>query len=160
MGPASNYSVYKDERFRADETFSRLIDANAERACEAARRALLSQGYVMTAAQPTAITGNKEFQPEPDVHVEIIFDVVCVPDDSHKQVSTTYISARQVRYAVKRSPNASSLGVAGIGSISLPISSSQESLVKIASETIPAGEFYDRFFALMEKMLGESAGEK
>lgn len=160
MGNERQYTVYKSERFQADETFSRLIDASPERACEAARRALLSQGYVITSAQQIALAGRKEFQPDSEVHIELNFDVACVSDEQYKRISTAFVSARQVRYAVKRSPNASSLGVNGIGSISLPISSSQESLVKIASETIPAGEFYDRFFALMEHMLGEPVGEK
>ena len=31
-------SVYETEKFQGDETFSRLIDADATRACEAARR--------------------------------------------------------------------------------------------------------------------------
>ena len=43
--------VYQNERFQADETFSRLFDAPVEATCEAARRALLSQGYVIGQAQ-------------------------------------------------------------------------------------------------------------
>jgi hypothetical protein len=30
----------------------------------------------------------------------------------------------------------------------------------VASETIPAGEFYDRFFALMQRLVKEQAAEK
>jgi hypothetical protein len=43
--------------------------------------------------------------------------------------------------------------VSAIGSLSLPVSSSDDSLVKVASETIPAGAFYDRFFGLIERYL-------
>ena len=39
------------------------------------------------------------------------------------------------------------------GSLSLPIGSSDDSMVKVASETIPAGIFYQRFFALVENYL-------
>ena len=46
-----------------------------------------------------------------------------------------------------------------LGSISVPLSSTQDSLVKVASETIPAGEFYDRFFILMQRMLRENTSE-
>ena len=50
-------------------------------------------------------------------------------------------------------------GVAAIGSLSIPLTASGDSLVKVASETIPAGRFYDRFFALMQHNLPMSAGE-
>lgn len=148
-------SVYQNERFQADETFSRLFDASVDDACEAARRALLSQGYVITTAAPDAINGSKRFQPEGEVHVEISFNIVCVPEGTGGKLATAYVSALQDRYTVKRSTNSTSLGVSAIGSISVPLSSTQESLVKVASETIPAGQFYDRFFALMQKLIKE-----
>ncbi len=148
-------SVYQNERFQADETFSRLFDASVEDTCEAARRALLSQGYVINLAQAGSISGSKRFQPEGEVHVEISFNIVCVPEGGAGKLSTAYVSALQDRYTVKRSTNSTSLGVSAIGSISVPLSSTSESLVKVASETIPAGQFYDRFFALMQKMIKE-----
>ena len=42
----------------------------------------------------------------------------------------------------------------------MPLSSTDDSLVKVASETIPAGEFYDRFFTLMQRMLRENTAER
>lgn len=153
-------SVYQHENFTADQTFSRLFDANVDDTCEAARRALLSQGYVITNAMSGLINGSKRFQPEGEVHVELSFNVVCVPDGKGAQLSTAYVSAQQDRYALKKNPNATSIGVSAIGSISLPLSSTQDSLVKVASETVPAGAFYDRFFGLMQKMLKEQAADK
>lgn len=150
-------AVYHDERFQADETFSRLFDASVADTCEAARRALLSQGYVITTAQPGYVNGNKSFQPEGEVHVEITFNVVCAPEASSSQIATAYVSAKQDRYALKKSPNSTSIGVSAIGSISVPLSSTQDSLVKVASETIPAGQFYDRFFALMQRLVRDQA---
>ncbi|UXH78410.1 DUF2242 domain-containing protein [Roseateles amylovorans] len=155
---ARKNSVYQNERFQADETFSRLFDANVEDTCEAARRALLSQGYVINLAQPASITGSKRFQPEGEVHVEISFNIVCVPEAGGGKLATAYVSALQDRYTVKRSTNSTSLGVSAIGSISVPLSSTSESLVKVASETIPAGQFYDRFFALMQRLLKDQSG--
>nr|WP_316642124.1 DUF2242 domain-containing protein [uncultured Roseateles sp.] len=153
-------SVYQNERFHADETFSRLFDGTVAQTCEAARRALLSQGYVIANASEGAVRGAKHFQPEGEVHVEIAFNVVCVPEGRNGEVATAYVSAQQDRYALKKSPNSTSVGLSAIGSISLPLSSSQDSLVKVASETIPAGEFYDRFFALMHRQLrGQAESE-
>ena len=37
--------------------------------------------------------------------------------------------------------------------MSLPIRSNSDAMVKISSETVPAGKFYDRFFALMSNYL-------
>jgi hypothetical protein len=147
--------VYQNERFQADETFSRLFDAGVDDTCEAARRALLSQGYVISQANGGLVNGSKRFQPEGEVHVEISFNIVCVADGSSGQVATAYVSAQQDRYVLKKSPNSTSIGVSAIGSISMPLSSTQDSLVKVASETIPAGEFYDRFFALMQRLVRE-----
>jgi hypothetical protein len=56
---------------------------------------------------------------------------------------------------LKRNPNSASVGVNAIGSVSIPLGSSEDSLVKVGSETIPAGDFYDRFFALMDRFLRE-----
>ncbi|WP_077032940.1 DUF2242 domain-containing protein [Pelomonas sp. KK5] len=159
LAPAPK-AVYQSERFQSDETFSRLFDSSVEDTCEAARRALLSQGYIINASATGQITGSKRFQPNGEDHVEINFTVVCVPDGKGNAVSTAYVSAQQDRYVIKRSANSASVGVGAIGSISVPLSSSQDSLVKVASETIPAGEFYDRFFALMSRMLKEQLSDK
>jgi hypothetical protein len=148
-------SVYQQERFQADESFSRLFDANVKDTCEAARRALLSQGYIVNAARSDAITGSKRFQPDGEVHIEISVHVVCVPEGAEGAIATAYVSAQQDRYVLKKVPNNSSLGVGMLGSISVPLSSSEDSLVKAASETIPAGAFYDRYFALMQRLLSD-----
>jgi hypothetical protein len=148
-------SVYQGERFQSDETFSRLFDANVHDTCEAARRALLSQGYVINMARGDAITGAKRFQPEGEVHVEISFTVVCVPEGAGGALATAYVSAQQDRYVLKKVPNNTSVGVGMFGSISVPLSSSEDSLVKVGSETIPAGQFYDRYFALMQRLLAD-----
>ena len=149
-------SVYQQERFQSDETFSRLFEANVPDTCEAARRALLSQGYVINASSRNdVITGIKRFQPEGEVHMEIGFTVVCVPEGASGTPSTAYVSAQQDRYVIKKVAANTSLGVGALGSISVPLSSSEESLVKVGSETIPAGQFYDRFFALMQRLVND-----
>lgn len=148
-------SVYQQERFQADQTFSRLFDANVDDTCEAARRALLSQGYIIGAARRDAINATKRFQPEGEVHIELSFHVVCVPDGPDGVLATAFVSAQQDRYVLKKLPNNTSLGVGPFGSISVPLSSSEDSLVKVGSETIPAGPFYDRYFALMHRLLAD-----
>jgi hypothetical protein len=79
---------------------------------------------------------------------------VCVPEGSGG-LATAFVSAQQDRYTLKKVPNNTSVGVGAFGSISLPLSSSEDSLVKVGSETIPAGPFYDRYFALMQRLLAD-----
>lgn len=143
--------VYTREAFQADEKHSRLFDSNANDACEGARRALLSQGYVIARAEAGLVQGAKRFQPEGEVHVEISFHIVCAAEGEH--TATMYVSAQQDRYVLKKNPNAASIGVSALGSISVPVGSTEDSLVKVASETIPAGSFYDRFFSLVQRLL-------
>ena len=144
--------VYQHEEFDSASTYSRSFAASAGETCEAARRALLSQGYLINQAKSDLVDGRKNFQPNSDNHVQLVFRIVCVADASGKG-STAFVSALEDRYALKKSNNSASLGVGGLGSISLPFSSSDDSLVKVASETIPTGKFYQRFFVLVERYL-------
>ena len=147
--------VYTRETFQADETFSRLFDATVADTCEAARRALLSQGYVISRAETRLVQGAKRFQPEGEVHVEIAFHIVCASEGDN--TATMFVSAQQDRYVLKKNPNSASVGVSAIGSISVPVGSTEDSLVKVASETIPAGSFYERFFSLAQRQMRQQA---
>jgi hypothetical protein len=56
-------------------------------------------------------------------------------------------------FALKKSDTSASVGLSVLGSLSLPIRSNNDAMVKISSETIPSGTFYDRFFALVNHYL-------
>lgn len=157
LGSKAGTPVYARETFQAEEQYSRLIDAPVAEACEGARRALLSQGYVVSRAEARLVQAAKRFQPEGEVHVEISFHVVCAAEG--ETTATMFVSAQQDRYVLKKSSNSASLGVSAIGSISVPVGSTEDSLVKVASETIPGGVFYDRFFALVQRQLRQSPQE-
>lgn len=141
------------EDFGYTSTYSRSFPASDAQTCEAARRALLSQGYVISAATADLVYGRKSFQPDNEMHVQIEFRVVCAPEGKARQGTIAFVSALQDRYAIKKSNNSASVGVGAIGSLSLPFSSSNDSLVKVASETIAAAPFYDRFFNLLTRYL-------
>lgn len=157
-GGGAKLRVYQSERFELDESFSRLFDAAAPSTCEAARRALLSQGYLVNESvnRTDAIQARKHFQPEGEVHVQIEFHVSCVADGP---VSTAFVSAIQEQYVLRRSSTSASVGVSAIGSVSIPLGSTGDALVKVGSMTIPAGPFYDRFFSLMDRFLRELSDE-
>jgi hypothetical protein len=152
-------STFQREEFEPGNTYSRSFAANDAQTCEAARRALLSQGYVVSAATADLVNARKSFQPESDSHIEIEFRVVCASEVKGSSKTLLFVSALQDRYALKKSNNSASLGVGAIGSVSLPFSSSDDALVKVASETITAAAFYDRYFKLVTRYLAATGTE-
>ena len=130
------------EQFGSANTYSRLFDASAAQTCEAARRALLSQGYIINTASGDLVEGRKSFQPDAEAHLRMEIRVVCatdgpaVADAADGKVSLAFVTALQDQYALKKSNNSASLGVGAFGSVSLPFSSSSDSMVRVSSETI------------------------
>ena len=147
------------EQFGSANTYSRLFDAPATQTCEAARRALLSQGYIINTASSDLVEGRKSFQPDAEAHLRMEIRVVCAndgpkgPDGAEGKVSLAFVTALQDQYALKKSNNSASLGVGAFGSVSLPFSSSNDSMVRVGSETIASEAFYDRFFELVRRYL-------
>jgi hypothetical protein len=150
-------AIYEHEKFDDSGTYSRNYPVSDAQSCEAARRALLSQGYIITSNDPKLISGHKSFQQTGDSHMEISFSVVCADDGSEGHHATVFANALQDRYALKKTNNSASLGVGVLGSVSMPIGSSDDSMVKVASETVTSAKFYERFFTLIELFLPADA---
>ncbi|WP_226503499.1 DUF2242 domain-containing protein [Pseudomonas sp. MWU16-30317] len=151
-------AIYDHENFDESGTYSRTYPVTDVASCEAARRALLSQGYMITSSDPKLVSGHKSFQQTGDTHMEISFNVVCATDGGHG--ATMFANALQDRYALKKTNNSASLGVGVLGSVSMPIGSTDDSMVKVASETVTSDKFYDRYFALVENFLPKDAKPK
>jgi len=132
------------ETFGADETYSRTFAGAPAAACEAARRALLGQGYVITKANGDAVEANKSFQPDAETHTQLNVRATCVPKDEGQAI--VFVNAIQERFALKTTSNSASVGVGLLGSVSLPVGSSGASLVRVASNTVQNVDFYSRFF--------------
>ncbi|PMY65423.1 MULTISPECIES: DUF2242 domain-containing protein [Pseudomonas] len=150
-------AIYEHENFDDSGTFSRNYPVNETASCEAARRALLSQGYIITSSDPKLVSGHKSFQQTGETHMEISFSVVCAQDGNSGHRSTVFANALQDRYALKKVNNSASLGVGVLGSVSMPIGSTDDSMVKVASETVSSAKFYERYFALVELFLPQEA---
>jgi len=147
-------ATYETEKFDSAGVYSRNYAFPSATACEAARRTLLSQGYVISAYNSSQIDARKNFQPLANAHVQIAFRVVCADDGIQGKATSMFVNALEDRYTLKKVNTAASLGVGALGSVSLPFSSSDDSLVKVGSETISAGHFYESFFDLVGKFLG------
>ncbi|MBC3374416.1 DUF2242 domain-containing protein [Pseudomonas sp. SWRI92] len=152
-------AIYEHENFDDSGTFSRTYSVTDVATCEAGRRALLSQGYIITSSDPKLVSGHKSFQQTGDTHMEISFNLVCAEDGGPGHRATLFANALQDRYALKKTNNSASLGVGVLGSVSMPIGSSDDSMVKVASETVSADKFYERFFTLVEAFLPPEAKE-
>jgi len=133
--------------------YARNFNSSVTDTCEAARRALLSQGYLTTMTRNDTVDGTKNFQPSGDTHVVVEFHVVCTPGEEASSTSIVYVNAVQNGFALKKSDTSASVGLSVLGSLSLPIRSNSDAMVKISSETIPSGKFYDRFFGLVDHYL-------
>jgi hypothetical protein len=149
-GRSATTPSYQQELFSSGASpFAHNFDATVNETCEAARRALLSQGFLTTMGQPDTVDATKNFQPSADQHVVVSFHVVCTPGENATNTSIAYVNAVQDGYALKKSDTSASVGLSVFGSLSLPIRSNNDAMVKVTSETVPAGKFYDRFFGLM-----------
>lgn len=141
---------YEPDAF-GDSMYTRHYAATPAQTCEAARRALLSQGYVITDAKEKEVTGRKLFQPDVKHHVQMEFRVVCALDGADR--SLAFASATQDQYVAKPASNSASVGVGGIGSLSLPFQGGLDSMVKISSQTVTNQDVYDSLFTLMKGYL-------
>ena len=135
---------FMGESFDADETYSRTYDIPPAQVCGAARLALLGQGYAVGKAGDEAVEATKNFQPEDEVHTQLSVRVSCVPRGNERTL--LFVSALLDRYVLRKSSNSASVGVGGIGSLSLPVGSREDSLVRTASSTVQDKGFYRRFF--------------
>lgn len=145
--------VYESERFDSASPHARHYGRRAEELCEGARRMLMGQGYVLSRDEPMLLNGRKYFQPEREQHIELSVQVTCRPEGPNETWGVIYVTAWQDKFVVKKSVSSSSVGLSAFGSISLPMNSSDDSLVKIGIETVRDNKFYERFYAQLDHVL-------
>lgn len=139
--------------FTSTDMYARSIPGTSALVCEAARRALLSQGYLIRDMSASQVNALKKFQPGTDRHVQVEFHVVCEPNADGSNSSTVFANAVRDTYTLRKSTNSASIGVGALGSLSLPFGTSDDSLVKVGSETVQMRTFYDRFFEIVESYI-------
>lgn len=149
---------FQDDQLLTSATspFSHGFNYASTDACEASRRALLSQGYMTTMTHNDTVDATKNFQPTIDQHIVVEVHVVCTPADA-TNTSMVYVNAVQNGYALKKSATSASVGLSILGSVSLPIHSNSDEMVKVSSETIQSDAFYKRFFDLVGRYLNTVA---
>lgn len=150
LAGCGNVDVYRDESFKEDSPYKRSYPVPASNACMAAQLAILSQGYKISLGDSSVIYAQKDFQPDDEINVTIEMNVVC---KDYRSGAIVFANAIQTKYELKKSRQTTSLGIPSVGSISLPMGKTTDSLVKIGGETISDEAFYQRFFALVRTYL-------
>jgi Uncharacterized protein conserved in bacteria (DUF2242) len=148
----SNNAVYPEESFAYDSLFKLRTDGDVAMACESARRSLLGEGYLIASATSEGVVGRKAYKSEGKENTFIEMNIVCLPEVNGSTVFATGVLST---YALKMSSSSASVGLSALGSISLPIGQSADSLVKVSEETINDKEFYRRFFAAVDTILDD-----
>ncbi len=149
-GCGAQPAIYSEERFADDSPFKMRVHSEAAPACESARRVLLGQGYLIELANSDGIKARKAVKREDRPNTFIEMNIVCLPDTAG---STMFATGLLTTYALKKSSSSASVGVSALGSISLPIGQSVDSLVKVSEDTIDDGGFYKRFFTAISGTL-------
>ncbi|HCQ45571.1 MAG TPA: DUF2242 domain-containing protein, partial [Achromobacter sp.] len=155
-GCSSPKPAYEREDFTQNDVFSRTFPTASTTACDAGRRALLSQGYNIDRFDPARVSGHKNFQGDDGLHTQINFNIDCASDGSANQRATVFANAVQDRYSIKRTSSSASVGVSVLGQVSMPFGSSDDSLVKTASQTVSRPKFYEGFFQLLQRFLPDA----
>jgi len=153
MAGCGGVDVYREESFKADSPYKQNYPVAATKACAGAQLAILSQGYRISLNDNSVIYAQKDFQPDDDINVTIELNVVC---KDYLGGSIVFANAVQTKYELKKSRQSTSVGIPSVGSISLPMGKTTESLVKIGGETVSDPAFYQRFFALVRSYLDQS----
>ena len=156
-GPPVALVNYQPESFASKDTHTRKFNQPPGVTCEAARRALLSQGYIISEAKADQVRARKLFQPHADRHVELEFRVVCAGEGADRRVTEAFANGVQDQYGMRKVKSSASVGVGGVGSLSLPVQGENDTMVKIASETVTDHQMYQRLFDLMQRHLDPSA---
>lgn len=148
LAACSKEAVYIEESFSNDSPFKLRVAGDTALACESARRSLLGQGYLITLANSDEVKARKATRGE---NTFIEMNVVCVPESSGSTIFATGVLSS---YDLKKNSSSASVGLSALGSISLPIGQSVDSLVQVSEETIDDKGFYQRFFAAVDTVLG------
>lgn len=147
-------TYHHDERFAADSRHKREFSAGRAALCDATRRVLLGQGYVVSRsdeANDVALLGQKEFK-EPD-NRSAVLQVQALCSDGAKG-SVLLVTALESHFDLAKVKEQKSLGLPLIAPLSVVSSTASASQIKLSGETVEDRSFYEGLFRAVEKELG------
>lgn len=137
------------EDFQADSRHRRDFSATAAPVCEAARRVLQGDGYIVEKSVDHDLIGAKEFPIEENRHAILRLYVTC---GQRTGGSTLFVTATEEHFDVKASSQSASIGVP-LTPLSISSKREIENEVKTRGETITDRDFYERFYRSVQKEL-------
>jgi len=144
--------AYQEEKFADKTPYSKRVKGNGEVVCWSAKRAFLTQGYLLErSSDPVIVTGTKDVQSDDKTNETLRLQATCV--DNHDGTSSVFATANYEVSKLQRTPSTVSAGVS-LATITVP-AGSETSLRLQSRETIKDKSFYDRFYALVEQYAAE-----
>ena len=147
-GGPENYA--EREAFASDARYRRDYTTGAAPLCDAARRAMLGDGYVVGRPDELRLIGGKQFQVDEKQHAILMLYVHC---DPRAAGSTLFVTATEERFDVKATRQSSSLGFPLLAPLYFGTLVESDNQVKIRGETVTQTTFYERFQRAVEREL-------
>jgi hypothetical protein len=144
--------TYRPEEFKPNTPFSQRIPGRGKEVCWSVKRAFLSQGYMLDRGGDTLImTGTKDYQPDSETNIALRLQATCV--DNKDGTSTVFASATREISKIQSVGHSTTIG-AWIATLSLP--SGTDKMLRVQKrETVEDPDFYQRFYALVERFATE-----
>ncbi|TLS19008.1 MAG: DUF2242 domain-containing protein [Betaproteobacteria bacterium] len=148
-GPGS-YAERED--FQSDPRHRRDFPTAAAPLCDAARRVLLGDGYVVLPGRDAlTFSGAKEFRVDDKGHAQLRLHLAC---SEARGGATLFVTATEEHFDVKTTRQSTSVGVPLVAPISFSSSTEGDNQVKTRGETVVARDFYERFYRAVQRELG------
>ena len=145
-GPRS-YS--RNEDFQGDPRHRRDFSQAAEPLCDAARRVLLGEGYLVESeASALTLAGAKEFREEDNRHGVLRLHINCAERSGG---ATLFVTATEELFEVKTNRQSTAVGLPLLSPISVHSKSESEGPVKIGGETVSDRNFYEGFYRAVQR---------
>jgi Uncharacterized protein conserved in bacteria (DUF2242) len=148
--------------FTTNAPYSKTVSGSGDAVCWSVKRALLSQGYMLERATDSGVlTGTIDSQPNPKLNVTTRMQTTCA--DNRDGTSIVFVTASREESRLQKMKQTTSMGV-GPATLTMP-SGSAKVLGTVSRETITDPNFYNSFFALVQKYVAQEprtrgAGER
>lgn len=141
----------EDEQFQSDPRHRRDFKVAAPVLCDAARRVLLGDGYIVTKGEGQSLFGDKEFQGEEKRRAILHLCITC--EQRQADSSTLFVTAIEEHFDVKTSRKSTLIGVPIVAPLSIGTRSEADNQVMTRGETVTDREFYERIYRAVRREL-------
>ena len=136
----------------AQAPFSKTFRGSGDAVCWSVKRALLSQGYMLDRSSENGVlTGTRDFQPSEKLNVSYHLQTTCA--NNRDGTSIVFATAMREDSQLQKMKQTTSMGV-GPATLTMP-SGSARVLGTVRRETIKDPSFYQKFFDLVERYIGQ-----